>query len=55
VINTFKPFKSAGTDGIVPAFMQQGVKQLIYGAFFEPAWQQHIYPNMVAGQGDIYT
>jgi hypothetical protein len=25
VINTFKPFKSAGTDEIVPALLQQGV------------------------------
>jgi hypothetical protein len=25
VISTFKPFKSAGTDGIVPAVLQQGI------------------------------
>jgi hypothetical protein len=27
-LNTFKPFKSAGTDEIVPAFLQQGVEHL---------------------------
>jgi hypothetical protein len=27
-ISTFKPFKSAGTDGIVPALLQQGVQHL---------------------------
>jgi hypothetical protein len=27
-ITTFKPFKSAGTDGIVPALLQQGVEHL---------------------------
>jgi hypothetical protein len=27
-ISKFKPFKSAGTDGIVPALLQQGVKHL---------------------------
>jgi hypothetical protein len=27
-INTFKPFKLAGTDGIVPALLQQGVNYL---------------------------
>jgi hypothetical protein len=27
-LNTFKPFKSAGTDVIVPAFLQQGVEHL---------------------------
>jgi hypothetical protein len=28
-ISIFKPFKSAGTDGIVPALLQQGVKHLM--------------------------
>jgi hypothetical protein len=28
VLSTFKPFKSAGTDEIVPALMQQGVEHL---------------------------
>jgi hypothetical protein len=26
---TLKPFKSAGTDEIVPAFLQQGLKHLV--------------------------
>jgi hypothetical protein len=29
-LGTFKPFKSAGTDGIVPALLQQGMELLLY-------------------------
>jgi hypothetical protein len=29
VVSTFKPFKSAGTDGILLALLQQGVKHLM--------------------------
>jgi hypothetical protein len=29
VIGTFKPFKSTGTDGIVPALLQQGMEYLV--------------------------
>jgi hypothetical protein len=28
-LSTFKPYKSAGTDEIVPALLQQGVEHLI--------------------------
>jgi hypothetical protein len=28
-LNTFKPFKSAGTDGIVPALLQHGADLLV--------------------------
>jgi hypothetical protein len=28
-LGTFKPYKSAGTDGIVPAFLQQGEEYLV--------------------------
>jgi hypothetical protein len=50
-LNTFKPFKSAGTDGIVPVLLQQGVEHLVphlcrifracmaYG-FILTAWRQ---------------
>jgi hypothetical protein len=50
-LSTFKPFKSAATDGIVPALLQQGVEHLVphicrifrvcmvYG-FVPMAWRQ---------------
>jgi hypothetical protein len=50
-LSTFKPFKSAGTDGILPALLQQGVEHLVphlcrifractaYG-FIPTAWRQ---------------
>jgi hypothetical protein len=28
-LSTFKPFKSVGTDGIVPALLQQGMEHLV--------------------------
>jgi len=44
LISTFKPLKSAGTDGIVPALLQQGVDVLmthlchIFRAFLARGW-----------------
>jgi hypothetical protein len=51
-LSTFKPFKSAGTDGIVPALLQQGTEYLVphlchifrtcmaYG-FISVAWRKY--------------
>jgi hypothetical protein len=57
-INTFKPFKMAGTDEMVPALLQQGVKYL------KDSFMLHLYSlpgkriythSLEAGQSDVYT
>jgi hypothetical protein len=49
VINTNKAFKSAGTDGIAPALLQQGTGQLadICAVYLQPVWQEGTYPQPV--------
>jgi hypothetical protein len=46
-INTLKPFKSAGTDEIVPALLQQEVDYLTTHLcrIFRDAWQGDLYPQ----------
>jgi hypothetical protein len=65
-LSTFKPFKSAGTEGIVPALLQQGVEHLVahlcrifracmaYG-FIPMAWKQ-VKVTFIPKQGKLdYT
>jgi hypothetical protein len=57
VISTFKPFKSAGTDGIVPALLQQGVEQSTTHLcrIFRSCLARGVYTqSLEAGQGDVY-
>jgi hypothetical protein len=64
VLGTFKPFKSAGTDGIVLALLQQGMEHLvphlcrIFGAcmvygFIPTAWRQ-VEVTFIPKPGKLY-
>jgi hypothetical protein len=49
VINKYKAFKAAGTDGIAPALLQQGIGHLedICAVYLQPVWQEGTYPQFL--------
>jgi hypothetical protein len=51
-ISTFKSFKLAGTDGIVPALLQQGVEHLT--THLCHIFRACLARGLEAGQGDVY-
>jgi hypothetical protein len=56
-LNTFKPFKSAGTDEIVPALLQQGVEYLSpHLSYIQSLSSIWVYSQgLETGKSDVHT